>query len=192
MKVARPNGFGAARKIKMKDKDKRMKYFGMILVMLCTTLFITGCGNGSKARDTACQSNLKQIGLALMEYGKDNEDRFPIAHNEAGLQVLVKSGFLSGEAIYRCPAKKDGEIGYYYIGGLIMGYSERSKPDFPVAFDKPGNHESHTNILFMDGHVESIEISNYQKPEDVIKIVGEKFKLSPEDIAFLLERCREM
>ena len=49
-----------------------MKYFGMILVMLCTTLFITGCGNGSKARDTACQSNLKQIGLALMEYGMDN------------------------------------------------------------------------------------------------------------------------
>ena len=106
--------------------------------------------------------------------------------------VLIKSGVLTEKAVCRCPAKKSDEIGYYYIGGLIPGDSKFGGADFPVAFDKPGNHKNHVNILFMTGAVESIKIPNYQKPEDVIKIVGEKFKLSQEDIAFLLERCREM
>ena len=175
-----------------KGKGKRMKYLGMILVMLCITLFITGCGDGSQEIDSACQSNLKLIGMALMEHAMDNEDRFPTEHNEAGLQVLIKSGVLTEKAACRCPAKESDEIGYYYIGGLIPGDSKFGKADFPVAFDKPGNHKNHVNILFMTGAVESINIPNYQKPEDVIKIVGEKSKLSQEDIAFLLERCREM
>lgn len=175
-----------------KGKGERMKYLEMILVMLCITLFFTGCGDGSQAIDSACQNNLKRIGMALMQHAIDNENRFPAGHNEAGLQVLIKSGVLTEKADCRCPAKKSDEIGYYYIGGLIPGDSKFGGADFPVAFDKPGNHKNHVNILFMTGAVESIKIPNYQKPEDVIKIVGEKFKLSQEDIAFLLERCREM
>lgn len=175
-----------------KGKGERMKYLEMILVMLCIILFITGCGDGSQAIDPACQSNLKQIGAALKLYAMDNEERLPTEHNEVGLQVLIKSDDLIEKDVCRCPAKKNDEIGYYYIGGLIDGDSKFGKPDFPVAFDKPGNHENHVNILFMTGVVESIKIPNYQKPEDIIKIVGEKFKLSQEDIAFLLERCREM
>ena len=172
-------------------KDKKMKYLEVILTVLCASFFITGC-DGSQVRDSACQNNLKLIGLALMGYAMDNENQFPTGHNEVGLQLLIEKDNELEKDVCRCPAKKNNEIGYYYIGGLIPGDSKFGGDNFPVAFDKPGNHKNHVNILFMSGAVESIEIPNYQKPEDVIKIVGEKFKLSQEDIAFLLECCREM
>ncbi len=168
-----------------------MKFFEMILAMLCISFFITGC-DGSRAKELECQSNLKQIGISLMIYGVDYDNRLPPEHNEAGLQFIVKSGISTDTEVFHCPALKNNETGYYYIGGLIMGDSKFGRENFPIVFDKPGNHGNQVNVLFMGGYIESIEIPNYQNPEDVIKVAGEKAKLSQEDIAFLLERCREM
>lgn len=166
-----------------------MKYFGMIFAMLCVAFFIVGCSKDDK--NESCISNLKIIGLALKQYAMDNRDRFPIAHNEAGLQLLPKDDYFTDEN-FCCPMKQNEKPGYYYIGGFIEGDSKFGRSNFPMAFDKPGNHKEHVNVLFMDGHVGSVEVPDYQKPEDVVRIVGEEYKLSQEDIASLLERCREM
>ena len=46
-------------------------------------------------------------------------------------------------------------------------------------------------MLFMDGHVEGINIQNYDKPEDVINFLAQTRKYPPEITQDLLERCKK-
>lgn len=142
-----------------------------------------------KARRVSCMSNLKQIGLALKMYAMDHKDKFPEANNDAGLQVLIAEQYLTDSAIYKCPSTPPNSgMSYYYIGGYTEG---KESPNLPLAFDKPGNHKGYVNVLFLDGHVERINIQNYDKPEDVINFLAQTRKYPPEITQDLLERCKK-
>ncbi len=142
-----------------------------------------------KARRVSCMSNLKQIGLALKMYAMDHKDQYPEANNDAGLQVLIAEQYLTDPSIFRCPSTpKNSGMSYYYIGGYTEG---KDSPNLPQAFDKPGNHKGYVNVLFLDGHVERVNIQNYSKPEDVINFLAQTHKYSPETTQQLLDRCKK-
>jgi prepilin-type N-terminal cleavage/methylation domain-containing protein/prepilin-type processing-associated H-X9-DG protein len=79
-----------------------------IIGILAAILFPVFARVRETARSASCQSNLKQIGLAVMQYSQDHNDRMPISGSSVGgdtvglLERYTKSKF--GTGIWRCPS----------------------------------------------------------------------------------------
>jgi prepilin-type processing-associated H-X9-DG protein len=148
-----------------------------------------------KARRISCSSNLKQIGLGLLQYSMDHNDKFPVPDGAAGLEQLRKDDYISDPKIYVCPSTdtksapmgqplKEDNVSYVYLGGL----TEENSPETPIAFDKPGNHTNYVNILFLDGHV-SKRMGNFKTCEDVLNAI--KADIDPATFKKLLEKAKK-
>lgn len=124
----------------------------------------------NRARETAnrvkCATNMKQIGMGLLLYANENNNRLPLTPGEliktVGLPVDVFVCPSSGTKIPHDIRSADAETqaawadansDYIYVGsGKAM---DKLRPDAILLYEKPGNH-SHNgmNMLFTDGHVE--------------------------------------
>ena len=92
-----------------------------IIGILASLLLPVLARTRQKARQTACLSNLRQIGLAFALYQDDNDDRFPDQRDlkaslgyrpwsdwppsdpRAGWAALTLSNHLGNDAVWRCP-----------------------------------------------------------------------------------------
>ena len=84
-----------------------------------------------KARRTSCQSGLRQLGLALIMYGGDNQDRVPTGIRDDGGEHTIWIGTntfnaivqYSGTNMSTCPSVA-GTFQYYQAPyGWVIGYS---------------------------------------------------------------------
>ncbi len=150
----------------------------------------------TKARQTACASNLKQIGLALKMYAMDHKDKYPAGNNAVGLSKLVKDNYLTDLSIFVCPHSKtiksvkdlkEENSSYIYIGD----FTEGDGPDIPVVFDKFGNKKGFINILFQDGHVSSIP-GNVHNCRELIEYLTKRKKYTPAILKKLREKAAQI
>lgn len=142
-------------------------------------------------RYVSCQSNLKQIGLGLLIYGQDYDDKFPFAHMSSSvgwadmLQPYVKS-----RQLFLCPTTQNLSLStsdYFYNRRLsrvllakikhpssiiMIGDGEEAAPTwnswmgFPADAatnpDSPCRRQMDgANYGFVDGHIK------YLKPHDL-------------------------
>jgi len=134
-------------------------------IVQATTLLPALNSSRRKARQISCMSNLKQIGLAMKMYAMDHKDKYPAGNNAIGLNHLIKEDYLVDMRIYICPNAAKGKIpniitkklnekncSYIYFGDFIEGDGY----NIPVAFDKFSNNKGLINILYQDGHVQSM------------------------------------
>lgn len=78
-----------------------------IIALLAAILFPAFAAARESARRSVCQSNLKQVGMAIIQYTQDYDEAYPGFYNKGGkyydsweiLQPYVKS-----EQIFRCPS----------------------------------------------------------------------------------------
>ncbi len=78
-----------------------------IIAILAAILFPVFARARENARRASCQSNLKQIGLGIVQYTQDYDDKYPLEQSptvsrrtfSAAIQPYVKS-----EQIFRCPS----------------------------------------------------------------------------------------
>jgi hypothetical protein len=94
----------------------------------------------------------------------DYSGYFPPANGAAGLEYLRKYDYLTDHSVYACPSGKTAKskdnnqplteqtVDYVYVGGL----NEKSDPNAPVLYDKPGNHKDYGNAGTVNGKVKSI------------------------------------
>lgn len=88
-----------------------------IIAILAAILFPVFAKAREKARQSSCQSNLKQIGLALMQYSQDYDERFPLAGNgtdDANIAVTVSgwrgwvsntiAPYVKNTQLFACPS----------------------------------------------------------------------------------------
>lgn len=83
-----------------------------IIAILAAILFPVFARARENARRTSCQSNLKQIGLGLMQYSQDYDEKYPKAQNanNKGWDALIapyvglKINWQQAPLIFRCPS----------------------------------------------------------------------------------------
>ena len=83
-----------------------------IIAILAAILFPVFAKVREKARQTSCLSNMKQLGLAFMQYSEDNNERFPVG---SGMLFVGDAGFdgngwggdvypyVKSTGVYKCP-----------------------------------------------------------------------------------------
>ncbi len=75
-----------------------------IIAILAAILFPVFQKVRENARRASCQSNLKQLGLALVQYNQDADEKFPNGGNGAGLgwgaEVYT---YVKSTGVYKCP-----------------------------------------------------------------------------------------
>lgn len=125
-----------------------------------------------KARQTSCQSNLRQIGFAVHLYASDYNDRLPVCGrltedaNFPGLPDLLEV-YLDNDKVFHCPGDT-GSSGLFAVYGTsyewntfyngtrigpdgvrIMGFTVTS----PIVMDGDDFHSGEYNYLYLDGRV---------------------------------------
>lgn len=153
-----------------------------------------------RARLAVCINNLKQIGTGLFMYEADYEKGFPAPNGVAGLQQLIDKEYFSTADMFVCPSKPvvyqnnklTKDCPYIYIGGIVDDLKKIKNPtQLPVAFEKP-NHKQKCNVLFADGHVETLTIAPvYNNPNQVIGVLSKRHKYTPEQMDKMLRAIME-
>jgi prepilin-type processing-associated H-X9-DG protein len=97
-----------------------------------------------------CLNNLKMIGLSMLIYADDNESWLPNANGAPGLSKTLRYG--CGPKVFFCPATKSR---YAYRGGLHLP-SIDNPSETPLAWEQGFPHDGIKNVVFVDGHCESL------------------------------------
>ncbi|MDR3707501.1 MAG: DUF1559 domain-containing protein [Capsulimonadaceae bacterium] len=94
-----------------------------IIAILAAILFPVFATAREKARQSSCASNLKQIGLALLQYVQDSDETMPWTMDGSGktwqyiIEPYVSSKSTSIEGIYMCPSASDQDTFCTIWGG---------------------------------------------------------------------------
>ena len=76
-----------------------------IIAILAAILFPVFARARENARRSSCQSNLKQIGLGIIQYTQDYDEKFPL-HNQNNLGFFGQiQPYLKSTQIYQCPSE---------------------------------------------------------------------------------------
>ncbi len=84
-----------------------------IIAILAAILFPVFARARENARRSSCQSNLKQIGLGLIQYTQDYDEKYPVlrggstGNNVNGVWVITQP-YLKSTQIYQCPSETNG------------------------------------------------------------------------------------
>ena len=87
-----------------------------IIAILAAILFPVFAKVREKARQTACLSNEKQIGLGLMQYSQDNDEYFPERYGvftSPGVQMSWKDmlmPYIKSTAVFKCPSSPAAQL----------------------------------------------------------------------------------
>ncbi len=102
-----------------------------IIAILAAILFPVFARARENARRASCQSNLKQIGLGILQYNQDYDEKFPMAEYGGGgsgvpqlqwygaIQPYMKSGTQYGQGgVFQCPSYTSSSNGFGQSYGI--------------------------------------------------------------------------
>lgn len=139
-------------------------------------LFSTLRGVLNKTDNGESDSDLPEVAAALEKYAAAHNGVWPTALSE--LKPLVKDSYVLDDKIF---------IG----GGLkVAGLADAEK--LPVLFDAPDDEgaDVEVEVLFADGHVESVEVKKYTTAEQVISALNKRYNYSPAQLQDMLGRLK--
>jgi prepilin-type N-terminal cleavage/methylation domain-containing protein/prepilin-type processing-associated H-X9-DG protein len=124
-----------------------------IIAILAAILFPVFARAREKARQTNCLSNVKQIGLALMQYVQDYDECFPYYTNPFNAPGAtswhgVLEPYIMNNQVLRCPSRPNVAIGYGWNIDCI-GYGSSSGVRVPPTSLATIKHPS-TTLVFAD------------------------------------------
>ncbi|MGD9495818.1 MAG: H-X9-DG-CTERM domain-containing protein [Armatimonadota bacterium] len=123
-------------------------------------------GARGKAQRSACISNLKQLGLAIMVYLQDHDNWLP---DENWVEAVYP--YIQNRSVFTCPSRPEQPVGYALneallpmdMGDLpqaaetVLAFETLEIGEAPVGgpglVPPEGIHEGGINVLFADGHV---------------------------------------
>jgi prepilin-type N-terminal cleavage/methylation domain-containing protein len=126
-----------------------------IIAILAAVLFPVFAQAREKARQTACLSNSRQLGMAVMMYGQDDDEQIvpwiigdfdPNASNPAASQVVwpaLLSSYTKNRGVYRCPSFDQKRVETADITPDCYGAGAASNwdpPWTPLNYEPDGAH----------------------------------------------------
>src|SRR6187402_1264628 len=88
-----------------------------IIAILAAILFPVFAKVREKARQTSCTSNMKQLGLAFMQYSQDNDEMNPSGIYIGATSLPVGAGwggqiysYVKSTGVYKCPDDANGSV----------------------------------------------------------------------------------
>ena len=98
-----------------------------IIAILAAILFPVFAKAREKARQSSCLSNLKQLGLSILSYSQDYDEKFPLA--VAGgptppiyLLSEIINPYIKNTQIWMCPSKQ-GSVDLSALGKTNLSYA---------------------------------------------------------------------
>ena len=110
-----------------------------IIALLAVILFPVFAAAREKARQASCASNLKQLGLALIEYSSDYDECAPFDHGSSGVDNVGAGWacevypYVKAKGVYTCPDDTNYPTGsnveFSYLMNLnIIGWAKTASP----------------------------------------------------------------
>jgi len=115
-----------------------------IIAILAAILFPVFARAREKARQSSCQSNLKQIGLAVHMYAQDYDETLPRGYTD--LRPLTISGgyihtpealhpYINNAQVWQCPSERIDYAGFDYGIRCTYGYNQSQFEVQSIRFD---------------------------------------------------------
>lgn len=102
-----------------------------IIAILAAILFPVFARARENARRSSCQSNLKQMGVGLIQYVQDNDERYPFWTRTEGAATIAWQDaampYVKSEQIYKCPSSKIARSYNVNISRIDMGPGTRGE-----------------------------------------------------------------
>jgi len=106
-----------------------------IIAILAAILFPVFGRARENARRSSCQSNLKQIGMGILQYVQDNDERYPQRADAVNTWRTAIYPFVKSTQLYSCPSNKSNKlVSTADIAGINASYSCNKN-----IFANPGN-----------------------------------------------------
>jgi len=101
-----------------------------IIALLAAILFPVFARARENARRASCESNLKQIGISMMQYLQDYDEYYPITINSAGVTwITVLQPYAKSVQVFGCPSELKTNPSY----GSSYAYNDRIGSIYPSA-----------------------------------------------------------
>lgn len=91
-----------------------------IIAILAAILFPVFAKARDKARQASCLSNMKQLGMGVMQYIQDYDELYPSVHN--GAYTVLIQPYVRNFQVWQCPS---GSINYTVWNHHITGVATR-------------------------------------------------------------------
>ena len=129
------------------------------------------------ARRASCMNNVRQIGLAMIQYAGDHDDKFPESLGE-----LLQMGYLTTPRVFICPSGKErippgfpqdlknadlavlNQVEQFGSYVMVKGITHAAPADFIILHDKDGAHRGEgRNCFHNDGHTRWYSEAGFQQ-----------------------------
>ena len=98
-----------------------------IIAILASIMFPVFARAREKARQTSCQSNLRQLGIAVLMYSEDYDEVFPTQAADGAKWDIQIQPYLKNRGIYKCSSHtQDDSESTYGINWLLLGNAQAS------------------------------------------------------------------
>jgi prepilin-type N-terminal cleavage/methylation domain-containing protein/prepilin-type processing-associated H-X9-DG protein len=151
-----------------------------IIALLAAILFPVFARARENARRSSCQSNLKQIGLAIMQYNQDYDEKMVPCRNKGYLGIYDQSWhsmiepYAKSAGVFRCPSNPT-------TSGAIFTGGANQPPKLPFSYVCNGGIDNNKNYgtdgtrgdrPMLDANKGLITISSIEAPSTTL-LIGE-------------------
>ena len=135
-----------------------------IIAILAAILFPVFAQARAKARQTACMSNLKNLGTAVLMYTQDYDERFPLAAYATSASDFftwheLTDPYAKNKDIWHCPSSplKKADAGGKTT--THFGYNVRYLTDFALDFSNANTHSA-VSLAAVERSAETVLLSD--------------------------------
>jgi prepilin-type N-terminal cleavage/methylation domain-containing protein/prepilin-type processing-associated H-X9-DG protein len=130
-----------------------------IIAILAAILFPVFARARENARRASCQSNLKQVGLGIMQYTQDYDERYPLHYVNLGGGAIrwrqIIQPYVKSTQLFKCPsntsALMDGAVGSFPTVSTDYHMNAKFVPDDPIAMALASINSPATRIIVTEG-----------------------------------------
>ena len=126
-----------------------------IIAILAAILFPVFGRARENARRSSCQSNLKQIGLALEQYTQDFDERYPFADHSGGSWRAVIQPYLKSTQVFRCPSNT----------------ANTTQDSYAAVVARWGDYAGAMNVNWIGGGIRPTSLSQFPSPSTTLVTV---------------------